>query len=185
MKIPKPYFTNVPHVGDLEFYYAFYMLERPILFICKDANNNVYLCSCCELYPELQWVIAKISIQEILSLIDNKLSLFDIFQSSENKWVAEWKEGDLTERIYEVNLFDDDMLPDKGEFLDAEDGEFNDVASVLLAENIDTNDIQYDQDDGVGASEYFSEGVYVCNFNWSSEINQKTISLADNFSSAA
>lgn len=182
MKIPNPYFVNVPNVGNLEFYYAFYILERPILFICKDVNKNLYLCSCCELYPKLQWVIAQVSITNIIALIDNELSLFDAFQQSQNKWVAEWEKGNSVEHIRETNLFDSDMLPDEGEYLDAEEEEFDDVVSLLLIENSDTHNIEYDQNGENGA---VNDLQYSFLIDYTHDLNQKTISRADNFPLAA
>lgn len=43
MKIPSPYFSEVPNIGNLYHLYTFYSLERPILFVCKDSKRNLYI----------------------------------------------------------------------------------------------------------------------------------------------
>lgn len=131
MKIPSPYFSEVPNIGNLYHLYTFYSLERPILFICKDSKRNLYICSCCELYPALVWVISRTSSEHLVQLIHNKCTIADLFNKGIQKFVIEWEPKSEKETAHEVNNFDLSMLPDGDELLDAEDGEFSDFENYL------------------------------------------------------
>lgn len=131
MNIPNPYFQGVPGVGDLEFKYCFYCLERPMLFVCTDNNNDYYLCSCYELFPELGWIIAKISTELLMDMINDNVSLADVFKQCNDKYIATWTNGDKYETIKKVENFDSEILPMLGAYLDMEDNEYGDFISEL------------------------------------------------------
>lgn len=131
MKIPKPYFQNVSGVGDLEFKYCFYCLERPMLFVCTDNNNDYYLCSCYELFPELGWIIAKISTELLMDMINDDITLAYAFEQCNDKYIATWTNGDKYETIKKVEKFDSEILPMSGAHLDMEDNEYGDFISEL------------------------------------------------------
>jgi hypothetical protein len=105
MNIPNPYFQGVPDVGDLEFKYCFYSLNRPMLFVCTDNNKridgsrNYYLCSCYELTKSIGWIIAKISKDLLLDMINNNVSLRDTFNQCTKKYVAVFTAGDKYEKV--------------------------------------------------------------------------------------
>lgn len=131
IKIPNPYFSNVPGVGDLELCDIFYALERPILFLCKDNNNQLYLCSCCKLYPRLEWIISSIEPEIVIDLIDDKILIAKALSKGEKKFFAVWEQGDACERIQSVKKYDDTMLGDDDDYLDVEDGEFDDIKQKM------------------------------------------------------
>lgn len=131
LMIPKPYFRGIPGIEHLDFYYSFYELERPILFLCKDSKGQMFLCSCCELYPKLMWIISNINAETLRRMMDNEISLVQAFTMGELKFVACWERGDPVERIKAIDSFDASMLPDADEFLDEEDGEFDDLRNQM------------------------------------------------------
>lgn len=137
MNIPNPYFQGVPDVGDLEFKYCFYFLNRPMLFVCTDNNKridgsrNYYLCSCYELTKNIGWIIAKISKDLLLNMINNNVSLRDTFNQCTKKYVAVFTAGDKYEKVVETNKFDDDLLPVINAYLDMEDNEYDDLIREL------------------------------------------------------
>ena len=131
MKIPEPYFSNVPEIGDLVYLYTFYELERPILFVCRDKKNKLYICSCCELYPQLTWVIANIKAETLISLIHNKCAIAEVFKKGSPKYIIQWNAKSKNENDTKVESFEQSMLPDNDEFLDAEEAEFADLEAYL------------------------------------------------------
>lgn len=137
MNIPNPYFQDVPNIGNLKLEYYFYFLSRPVLFVCTDKNKNIdgsenyYLCSCYEMTEKLGWLIAGISKKLLLDMINNKISLRDTFNQCPKKYVATFNAGDKSEKIVEVNEFDEDILPVINTYLDREGNEYNDFISEL------------------------------------------------------
>jgi hypothetical protein len=142
MKIPKPYFTHVPYIGDLEFKYCFYYLERPMLFVCMDSNKFYYLCSCYEIAPNIEWIIAKVSNGLLLRMIFNEISLANVFQQCNDKYIAVWRNGYEHESIKKVANFNNEILPVPDTYLDMEDNEYGDFIELLMAKQY--NDTQYD-----------------------------------------
>lgn len=74
----KKYF-DLPHIGELMVEHIFYELNsEPILFVCKGAGDIRYLCSCCLMYEN--WVIAQTSESTLCKLIDDKITIRDVFE---------------------------------------------------------------------------------------------------------
>lgn len=62
MKIGDIYFSQVDGVGALYLRHVFVEFEgEPVLFLCSDTNENMYLCLCSEMRSEQRWLIAKSS----------------------------------------------------------------------------------------------------------------------------
>lgn len=70
----------LPCMGDLTIEHQFYVLDgQPILFVCKNNENNRYLCSCCRLHEK--WVVVQIDKAELIDLIDDKITIREIFET--------------------------------------------------------------------------------------------------------
>ena len=79
----------MPYVGDLFLEHTFYMLDdEPILFVCKGIGDIRYLCSCCRLYEK--WVVGQVAETELINLIDDKVSIREVFENCDTKFVVRW-----------------------------------------------------------------------------------------------
>lgn len=107
------YFENVAGLGDLFIEHVFYEYDEPILFVCTDDRYRRYLCSCCDLSK--QWVLTSTSEEDLIQMIDNKISLENMFVISETH-VISWDNGILSIRAYDPGT--DDLLPRHGAMLE-------------------------------------------------------------------
>ena len=104
---------NLPYVGDLFLEHAFYMLDdEPILFVCKGTGGIRYLCSCCRLYEK--WVIGQVTETELIALIDDRVSIRDVFENCDTKFLIRW-DGEKFELDGDVH---DNLLPKTGALLE-------------------------------------------------------------------
>lgn len=108
-------FQHVPVLGDLYLEHEFYNHDEPVLFTCIDRRGIRYLCSCC--YLGYQWVLSETTSGLLTAMIENSLTLREIFQKSNTCYFLRRTEVGytITEDIPH------DSLPRKGEYLDLED----------------------------------------------------------------
>lgn len=104
---------ELPDFGNLILEHIFYMYEEPILFICKDEIGNRYLCSCCQLSEK--WVVAQVEETELIQLIEDKITIREIFESRMGtKFLIIWN-GESYKLDTEVPS---ELLPKKGATLE-------------------------------------------------------------------
>ena len=84
MYIPRPYFENIPQIGDLTLDYIFIENGYPILFTCC-KEEKLYLCLCRTIYEEQKWIISEISYDILTQLIRNELTLYDALKNNFGK----------------------------------------------------------------------------------------------------
>ena len=79
-------FENVLDIGDLYSERVFLKLEdENILFVCKDNNDERYLCLCSEFRHMLKWVLCKITPENIVKLILKTIDIRSAFELSNNE----------------------------------------------------------------------------------------------------
>lgn len=132
MKIPEPYFTNVPGIGNLNFDYCIVEYEAPILFICKDNQGKFYLCDCCEIRFKQEWLIVPVVIEDILTLFEKKITLKNFFKDRQSVgYIGIYKVGWTKEKIKKVETFDEQVLP-ADEYLYFDDDEYKKFKSFYV-----------------------------------------------------
>ncbi len=106
----------LPQIGELTLEHVFYLLDsEPILFVCKDLMGHRYLCSCCLMYQE--WVVGRTEESALLSLIDDKTTIRDIFVNDCDSKYLVWWDGENFKLNSDVP---DGMLPKVGATLELE-----------------------------------------------------------------
>lgn len=98
----------------------------PILFSGYD-NSNVYLFICHSVNSErMAWIVTKTTYDIIISMLNNKMTIRDAFLGFTSKKILLTfdKEGMHTS-ICDVKEIDDNILPTSGQYMDAEEGEFD------------------------------------------------------------
>ena len=74
---------DLPHIGKLTTEHVFYHYGyEPILFVCTDKNGIRYLCSCCTLGEV--WIVGRTEASVLLDLIDNKITIREVYESPNN-----------------------------------------------------------------------------------------------------
>lgn len=109
----EPYFSHVPNIGDLNLEHTFYRYEEPILFVCVDILGNRYLCSCCQLSE--CWIICQVREIDLIAMIENKISLNNMFRSTNSKALFLSWNGEMMQYSFVVP---EDAYPQRGSFLE-------------------------------------------------------------------
>lgn len=132
MYIPKPYFENIPLIGDLVLDYIFMENGYPILFTCY-KDENLYLCLCRTIYEEQKWIISEITSDILERMLRNELSIHDALRNGFGKaCVARWKK-ETPRETFEVMSSDrlkETDLPEKTVLLDDE-GESQEYLEIV------------------------------------------------------
>ncbi|MBV7271642.1 hypothetical protein JMF89_04060 [Clostridiaceae bacterium UIB06] len=134
MGLPKPYFENIKGVGSLDIEYIIFESEYPVLFTCRDTYNNLYLCLCCDIRNEQRWIISKTNSQVVIDMLSDKITLYDSLRSPYDKnYVVTWSYVEQKETVLECQFSEMDELdlPVKDEYIEAEDGEFEEYIGDL------------------------------------------------------
>ena len=100
----------------------------PLLSVLKDEHGNRYLCICFDTRGAQQWIITPISTKNLIKLLKNKLTLSAPFESGDTPKVLavrNYEEKKDCFNLLNASQIPEENLPVKGEFLDAEDDEWN------------------------------------------------------------
>lgn len=142
-------FNNVPNIGDL--YINKVLLEyelEPVIFVCKDSYNNFFLCICDDFIDvKRSWIAIKIPVEDLLDVINDKITLLSAFKKSENKTIIIDYYPDKKTYDYHMMNFsdiDENELPCEDQYLDEKET-FDDYVDYLKS-YIVSYDPQYDSD---------------------------------------
>lgn len=113
------YFKNIIDIGDLYCDYCFIRFEgEPILFVCKDERKQLYLCVCSDIRIEQKWVISKIEIETLRSLINQEVDIFtSLTQNKSVIIVTQDIYGLELNRLVSIDELSELDLPQKGVLL--------------------------------------------------------------------
>lgn len=137
MYIPKPYFPNIPQMGNLDLDYIFMEDGYPILFTCKNGKS-IYLCICRTLCPEQKWIISETNIEILRMMAKREISIKTAFKMMTGKSaIATWSKANLREAysVFSTTDLSDSDLPRDSLYLNEDYAEDAlDYIDGLLAE---------------------------------------------------
>ena len=127
-------FIKLNNHGMLKIDKILFKSYYPILFTCLDYNGNLFLCLCCQAnrYGK-KWLITRTTPRLIISILRNEITLREAFiQFEDTRYTVISNENEI--KIIENDPVDWDYnksncLPDKDEYIDAEEGEFKEEIS--------------------------------------------------------
>lgn len=134
MTIPSPYFKNVPGLGDLRMEQIIVDYVYPLLSVLQDNLGRRYLCMCFDTRGAQQWLITSISDRVLASLLKNEITLSFPFEDSGTKKfkvIMDYRTRKETFQLLNSNQIPREDLPDAGEYLDAEPGEWTEYIKML------------------------------------------------------
>lgn len=108
--------------------------EYPLLSVLKDSAGAHYLCVCYDTRGVQHWAVVKISVSLLIQLLSNHLEIADAFLNSGQKTVLirmNYKSREETYRFYDPENVSLDCIPEKGKFLDAEPGDWDEYIELL------------------------------------------------------
>lgn len=141
MKIPNPYFKAVPQYGDLQMEQIIVDYVYPLLSVLKDSKNRRYLCMCFDTRGSQQQLITPISINTLVAILENKITLsapFEDFSTEKVLAVRNYQTKEETFQLLHANEVPKVDLPEEGEYLDSELGEWEEYVEMLrpIAPNV-------------------------------------------------
>jgi hypothetical protein len=132
MKIPKPYFKAVPLIGDLDLEYIFLEDLYPVFFTCINSAKKLFICLCCDVIEEQRWIVSPVKQFDILRMLKNRLTLYDLFKCEEGKrYIITWIKGIESTKIVEFIDIPNYDLPNVNEFFDADEDEYKEYMEFL------------------------------------------------------
>lgn len=117
---------------------TFVEMKRPILFTCIDDSGDRYICSChCANGEKCEWVAVHTTSERLIALLTNRISIREIFDDYEKQGILitlyAGEDYPVAQKIEIKNILPE-ILPTKGYFMDAENGEFDEEIAKLRAE---------------------------------------------------
>jgi hypothetical protein len=108
--------------------------DIPIFFICKDVDNQKYVVLCID-SEELLYVIGKVSIEDILSMLTSEITLRDFFMKVNEKWKVFAGEDYLSDQVEKIEKFQDDELPTVGAYFELSNDKIETYKKRLVQES--------------------------------------------------
>lgn len=135
-------FMIIDKLGMLEIETVLVEMNEPVFFICKNEKEDLFLCSCCQVNKNgKKWLITKTSPDIIVKILKDEITLREAFYTFKDIQFSVCAfDGDI--KITEHNAVDWDyensiFLPDKGEYMEAEEDEFLEEISYYEGKKIE------------------------------------------------
>ncbi len=116
----KAYFKNVLDTGDLSLDKVLFEFEKlPIIFVCRDREECYYFCLYTDMIIDNTWMVTKVSRGLLLKLLDDEISILDMFKMSGNEIIIISQHGESMscEKKKFQDISEDD-LPEENEKLE-------------------------------------------------------------------
>ena len=134
MFIPHPYFKNVPGCGDLRMEQVIVDYVYPLLSVLKDNHGSRYLCMCFDTRGMQQWIITPISNSALIELLQNQITLASPFENPSTRKILvnmNYQTRVETFQVLDACQIPKEDIPEAGEYLDAEPGEWDEYIKTL------------------------------------------------------
>lgn len=83
MRIPNPFFKDIPTAGDLAVEQVLEEYQVLLLFVCTDENNRRYLCTCYNIHGRQEWFVAPITTGTLIDLLQDKITIHEALSSTD------------------------------------------------------------------------------------------------------
>lgn len=128
----KENFFECKELGRLEIERVLFSSNYPILFTCRNEKNELYLCACCQANEAgKKWMLAETNSDNIVQMLENEITMREAFILPNKKRYSIFTSG-IRDTMTVIKNEDSEEwdadnsidLPDKGEYIDAEEDEF-------------------------------------------------------------
>ena len=136
-------FMGIEKLGMLEIETVLVEMNEPVFFICKNEKEDLFLCSCCQANKNgKKWLITKTSPDIIVKILKDEITLREAFYVFKDIQISVYAfDGDIKITEHEVVDWDYEnsiFLPDKEEYMEAEEDEFLEEISYYEGKKIET-----------------------------------------------
>lgn len=101
----------------------------PILFICRDGDDRLYLCAChCANGQKREWIIAPSQPKRLTELLRNQITIREALSPEDGMvFLVTLYAGETVSKAERKHLDElpDKILPTAGYYMDSEEGEFD------------------------------------------------------------
>lgn len=129
------YFSGIKDIGSLDIEKILCEYDFPLLFtLINNKTKDRYIAVCCDVVHEQRWIIAPISIENIIKLLKDQIDIYSSFRTNINGKciIAHWKRSEGMRYEYVAcSEIPDEELPLKGDYLEAYDDEFEEYIKEL------------------------------------------------------
>lgn len=130
-------FIKIEGYGQLWIDKIFFESYVPLIFSCKDKNDNTFISVCCQSNGnEKMWLIGRTEPARIIELLQNKVSIRELLVNyCSNKITAAYKDGRYRVVFTGSEWGDENSayLPKKDSYLDADPDEFEDEIKYFIS----------------------------------------------------
>ena len=103
--------------------YIFFETTNPIFFSCVDEKKDIYIATLCDDRKELRWILAKTSESQLMDIMKNKVTMYDVYLNSDIYYVITRKCNVTKCQLCDDKSIDKLDFPTKGEYFEADDEE--------------------------------------------------------------
>lgn len=110
---------EVKNIGQLNYERILVRFDIPLLFTCTDTDENRYIVVCADEETGI-YVVGKTDIKSLLGMLKNKVTMYDYFRQCGQLYLITY-DFDIDDFVWQSTsqeAITDDMLPDKGVFLE-------------------------------------------------------------------
>ena len=124
MKIEK-IFRKIPDFQKVILDTILFESKYPVLFTCKN-DKDIYLFICFFANSEkIKWIGTRTTYDNLIELLENKITIRDAFLNvTTNKIMIEYDGKEVEYELKKSSEIPDEVLPTVGEYMDAEEGEY-------------------------------------------------------------
>lgn len=140
MKIPDPYFENVPLYGTMHMERVIIDYDYPLLSVLKDDEGKRYISICYSVMDAQRWIVVPISDKKLIRLLTNKIPIAAPYQESKSGIVIATRNYSTRQDSFQIiSAIDipDNCLPDADELLNAESDEWTNYIMQIQTEDSD------------------------------------------------
>lgn len=130
--------SNHSELPDLYYFDIILEYAYPILFICQSEAGTLYIVSCFLVDGEKQqFVVSETTNQALLDMLHDKITMHDIFCQGKDLFVITKAPygTNVTCEKFTLETINQTFLPSPGFFIEADEGEFDDIIDKLTAES--------------------------------------------------
>ncbi len=138
-------FVYIQPFGNIYIDKIIFESYEPILFTCKDDNENLFLAVCCTSNNIIKkWLITSTTTSILISLLKDEITIRDAFLNN-TKYKYSYIIKDNNSSVLKNNQYDwcknSPFLPSEGQFLDTEEDEF--LEEIAYFNSIQNKYIKY------------------------------------------
>lgn len=129
-------FRKIPDFCNIVLDTILFESKYPVMFTCKN-KSDLYLFICCLVNAEkVEWIGTMTTYDNLIELLENKITIRDSFLNvAENKIIISYNGKEVDYKIVKGSDVPDNLLPTAGEYMEAEEGEYEEEIALFKQQN--------------------------------------------------